>query len=194
MLFSKNKEPKKIKLFLVAIIVITLGIIAAVFIGYRHILNQEVDLIAAAATKSNIAMEKFHHTATRDGIKEWMIDAHTVRVISAQNQAVFQEPAVTFFLKDNSKVYLTANHGILSTDSNDIEVSGNVVVKNENYRLRTENLNYKHSKRILFSKVPVKIVSASSQLTADSMTHDLNLNETVFKGHIKGVFVENIML
>ncbi len=194
MLFSKNKETKKLKLFLVAIIVITLGVIAAVLIGYRHILNQEVDLIAAAATKSNIAMGKFHHIATRDGIKEWMIDARTVRVISAQNQAVFQDPAVTFFLKDNTKVYLTANHGILNTDSNDIEVSGNVVVKNENYRLRTEILNYKHSKRILFSKVPVKIVSASSQLTADSMTHDLNLNETVFKGHIKGVFVENIIL
>ena len=46
MLFSKNKKPNKLKLFLVAIIVITLGIIAAVFIGYRHILNQEVDLIA----------------------------------------------------------------------------------------------------------------------------------------------------
>ena len=191
MLFLKNK---KLKLFLAAIIVITLGIIAAVLIGYRHILNQEVDLIAAAATKANIAMGKFHHTATRDGIKEWTIDARTVRVISAQNQAVFQDPAVTFFLKDNTKVYLTANHGILSTDSNDIEVSGNVVVKNENYRLKTEILNYQHKKRILFSKVPVEIVSASSQLTADSMTHDLNLNKTVFKGHIKGIFVENITL
>lgn len=194
MLFSKNKNSKKLKLFLVAIILITLGIIAAVFIGYRHILNQEVDLIAAAATKSNIAMEKFHHTATRDGRKEWIIDARTVRVISAQNQAVFQDPAVTFFLKDNTKVYLTAKHGILSTDSNDIEVSGNVVVKNEKYRLKTEILNYEHSKRILFSKVPVQIVSASSQLAADSMTHDLNLNETVFKGHINGIFVENIIL
>lgn len=191
MLFLKNK---KFKFFLVAIIAITLGVIAAMLIGYRHILNQEVDLLAVAAIKSNIAMGKVHHTATRDGIKEWMIDARTVRVISAQNQAVFQDPAITFFLKDNTKVYLTANRGILSTDSNDIEVSGNVVVKNEKYRLKTEILNYKHSKRILFSKVSVEIVSASSQLTADSMTHDLNLNETLFKGHIKGVFVENIIL
>ncbi|MBL7180854.1 MAG: LPS export ABC transporter periplasmic protein LptC [Desulfobacterales bacterium] len=190
----KDKNTRKLKLVLVSLVLATLGIIATVFIGYRHILNKDADLISAITKKANIAIGKFHHTATRDGIKEWTLDARTAQVINAQNQAIFQDPTVIFFMKDNTQVYLTADHGILHTDSNDIEVSGNVVVKNENYRLTTEKLNYQHVQRIIFSRVPVKIVSASSQLTADSMSHDINANQTVFKGNIKGAFGEKILL
>jgi len=190
----KDKNSRKIKLVLVAIVLVTLGLIATVFIGYRHILSKDAKLISAITKKANIAIENFHHTATRDGIKEWTLDARTASVINTQNQAIFQDPAVIFFMKDNSKIYLTADHGVLNIDSNDIEVTGNVVVKNEKYRLTTEQLDYRHSQRMLFSRVPVKITSASSQLTADSMSHNINANQTLFKGNVKGTFGENITL
>jgi len=194
MLFLKNKDPKKLKLLLISAILLTLGIITSVFVGYRRMLDKHTDLVAAITTKANIAIEQFHHTATRNGIKEWILDARRARIINARHQAVFEDVSLTFFLEDNTNVYLTANHGILSTDSKDIEVSGNVVVKNKDYRLNTEKLNYTHSKRILYSGVPVKIISKSSELTANSMSYDLNTSQSLFKGSIKGVFGENIIL
>jgi LPS export ABC transporter protein LptC len=190
----KAKDSKKIKLFLVSIILVTLVIVATVLIGYRHILSKNADLVAALAKKANIAIGKFHHTATRNGVKEWTLDARAAQMINARHQAIFQDPTVIYFMKDNTKVYLTADQGVLDTGSNDIEVSGNVVVKNEKYRLTTEKLNYRHVQRILFSSVPVKINSASSQLTADSMSHDINANQTMLKGNVKGSFGENITL
>ena len=84
---------------------------------------------------------------------------------------------LTFYLKDKSQVYLTANKGILKTDSNDMEILGNVVVKNSTYRLKTENLLYRHNQRIIFSTVPVKVSGAAFNLVADSMF--LNLNTTM---------------
>jgi LPS export ABC transporter protein LptC len=194
MLFFKDKGSKKLKLLLISAMLLTLGIIAAVFIGYRQILDQNTDLITTIATKANISIEQFHHTATRNGVKEWILDARTAKVINAEQQAVFEDVSLTFFLEDNTNVHLTANQGILKTDSNDIEVSGNVVVKNKDYRLKTDKLNYTHSKRILYSKVPVKIESNTSQLTANTLSYDLNTSRTVFKGNIKGVFGENINL
>ena len=67
-------------------------------------------------------------------------------------------------------------------------------MQNETYRLRTKKLNYEYTKRIIFSKVPVEIVGDSLNLTADSMSFDLNTNRILFEGRIKGSFSETITL
>lgn len=191
---KKNTKNKKLKFLLIAIILVSLGAISAVFIGYRLILNKEGKLISSLNNKANISLSKVYQTATRDGIKEWNLEAKSAAYVDATKQANLQDVIVTFFLKDGGKVYLTADQGILKTDSNDIEVTGNVIVKNESYRLRTKKLNYEHTKRIIFSKVPVEIVGDSLNLTADSMSFDLNANRIFFKGRIEGSFSESIAL
>lgn len=191
---KKNTKNKRLKFFLVIIILISLGAISAVFIGYRLILNKEGKFISSLNTKASISISKVYQTATRDGIKEWSLEAKSAYYIDATKQANLRDVIVTFFLKDEGKVYLTADQGILKTDSNDIEVTGDVVVQNETYRLRTKKLNYEHTKRIIFSKVPVEIVGDSLNLTADSMSFDLNTNSILFEGRIKGRFSETITL
>ncbi|MDI6687196.1 MAG: LPS export ABC transporter periplasmic protein LptC [Desulfobacterales bacterium] len=191
---KKNTKNKRLKFFLVAIMLVSLGAISAIFIGYRLILNKESKFISSLNTKANLSISKVYQTATRDGIKEWSLEAKSAYYIDATKQANLKDVIVTFFLKDGGKVYLTADQGILKTDSNDIEVTGNVIVKNESYRLRTKKLNYEHTKRIIFSKVPVEIVGDSLNLTADSMSFDLNANRILFEGRIEGNFSESIAL
>ncbi len=191
---KKNTKNKRLNFFLVTIILVSLGAISAVFIGYRLILNKEGKFISFLNTKANISISKVYQTATRDGIKEWSLEAKSAYYINATKQANLHDVIVTFFLKDEGKVYLTADQGILKTDSNDIEVTGNVVVQNETYSLKTKKLNYEHTKRIIFSKVPVEIVGDSLNLTADSMSFDLNTNRILFEGRIKGSFSEIITL
>lgn len=111
-----------------------------------------------------------------------------------KNQAIFQDLSITFYLKNKTQVYLTANKGILKIDSNDMEILGNVVVKNLTYRLKTENLFYRHNQRIIFSKVPVKVSGAAFNLIADSMSLNLNTNKTMFEGKVQGTLREIIRL
>ena len=191
---KKNTKNKRLKIFLVVIILLSLVVISAVFIGYRLILNKEGKFISSLHSKANISISKVYQTATRDGIKEWSLEAKSAYYIDATKQANLQDVVVTFFLKDGGKVYLTADQGILKTDSNDIEVTGDVVVRNETYRLTTKKLNYEYTKRIIFSKVPVEIVADSLNLAADSMSFDLNTKKTMLEGNVKGSFSENIML
>jgi LPS export ABC transporter protein LptC len=194
MLFVNNKKPEKIKFFLLAVILIASGIILAVFVGYRRILNNNDMFVPSIHGEANIAMHKVNHTATRNGITEWNLSADSACLIDKKKQMILKKLSVIFFMKKGKKVYLTAEQGIFKTDSNDIEVKKNVVVKNDIYRLQTEKLHYRHSNRILFSKVPVKITGASFQLTADSISFDLNTNLTLFEGNVEGHFSENIIL
>lgn len=192
--FVKNHNHKKLKLILLSIILVALGVTLTVFVSYRRILEKGKNIVSGIQSKANISIGKVHQTATRNGIKEWSLDATSVNYIAKKNQAIFQDLSVTFYLKDKTEVYLTANKGILKTDSNDMELFGNIVVKNSKYRLKTENLFYRHNKRIIFSKVPVKVAGAAFDLAADSMSLNLNTNKTMFEGNVEGILSESIRL
>ena len=190
----KHKNPKKLKLFLLAFIVIALTAVIAVFINYRHILENSEKLISSFPVDSNLSIGKIHQTSTKNGVKEFSLDAASSYYTASKKKVVLNDLSVTFFLKNKQEVYLTANRGILKTDSKDIEITGNVIVKNESSRLFSEKIQYKHGQRLLLSKVPVKIVGNSYQLTADRMSLDLNTNKTVFEGRVEGAFSENFTI
>lgn len=192
MLSFNPRHQKKIKLILAGVIIFSSCIILAVFIGYRHILNKHKDLVSSISGDVNISLENIHQTATRNGIKEWTLDAGSAYYIDSKKQAVFINPSVTFFLKNKEKIRLTAKHGKLKTDSKDIEVTDNVVMHHANYKLSTKNLHYEHKRHIIFTNAPVSISGDSFFLRADTMTFDLNSGKTLFKGNVKGTFIESI--
>jgi lipopolysaccharide export system protein LptC len=194
MLFVKNQNPRKLKFFLIAVIIILLGIIIAVFSTYRNILDETAGLKSVIHSAAKMSLGKLHHTATRDGVIEWSLDASSAKLLDEKKQLILDDLSVVFYMKDGKKAYLTAEKGFLHTESNDIEVAGNVVVKNNNYVLKTEKLNYEHTRRILFSNVSVEISSDSEKLTADSISFDLNTKKTMLEGNVKGIFSENIKL
>jgi len=190
----KHKNLKRLKLFFLAFIVIALAAVIAVFINYRSILENPEKLISSFPMDSNLSIGKIHQTSTKNGVKEFSLDAASAYYTASKKTVVLKDLSVTFFLKNKQEVYLTANKGILKTDSKNIEITGNVIVKNESTRLFTEKIQYKHSRRLLLSKVPVKIVGNSYQLTADRMSLDLNTNKTVFEGRVEGAFSENFTI
>lgn len=194
MKFIKNTYQKKLKIFLTSLIFLIFAVILVVFLRYRHFLEKNDTSVSISESKANISIGKAHQTATRNGRKEWSLDATSADYMDKDRQAIFKDLSVTFYLKDETKVYITANQGILKTDSNDMEIHGNVVVRNKDYKLRCENLYYKHDKQILFSKVPVNITGDSFELAANSMSLNLNTNKALFEGKVKGTFSEHFIL
>jgi LPS export ABC transporter protein LptC len=192
--FLKNHNHKKLKLILFSVIVSALVVILAVFVTQRHSIEKKGDAVSDIRSKANISIGKAHQTAIKNGIKEWNLEASSVNYMGDNNQAIFQDLFITFYLKDKSQVYLTANKGILNIDSNDMEIFGNVVVKSATYRLKTENLFYRHNRRIIFSKVPVTVIGDAFELAADSMSLNLNTNKTMFEGKVQGTLREVIKL
>ena len=189
-----RNNPKRIKLFLSVVIIGCLAIIVAVFMGYRRILDKQEDLTAVFQNDVNVSVDKIHHVATKDGKTEWSLDARTARVKNDKNEVILEDISAVFFREDGTKVYLTGDEGLLKTDSKDIEVKGNILVKNKDYRLKTEKLHYNHKKRVIICEVPVKLSGSSFQLTAETMSIDLNTQKAVLEGRVKGTIHEKISL
>ena len=105
-------------------------------------------------------------------------------VLVAGCDPITEKLSVIYYLKDNREVHLEADRGTLQTATNDIEFFGNVVIRNDEYRMKTEHLSYEHEKRFIFCNEPVRIWGEGSELTAQSATYDLNADKIVLKGNV----------
>jgi LPS export ABC transporter protein LptC len=191
---TNYKKPKKLKIFLLTTIFVTLGGVIGIYIGFKHDPKIEESVPQSVEPDATLSIGKIHQTATRNGNKEWSLEADSAHYIEKSNQMVLKDLTVVFFLKDNSEINLKANQGILEIDSNDIEVSGHVVLKNKEYNLVTEKLAYAHDQRVLYSNVPATIFSTSVQLAADSMTFDLNTKKLTLEGSVETTIDQDFAL
>jgi LPS export ABC transporter protein LptC len=191
---NQYKKPKKLKIFLLATIFITLGGVIWIYIGFQQDSSVSEPIPESVEPDATLSIGKIHHTATRRGKKECSIEASSANYIGKTSQMVLNDLMVTFFLDDASEITLTADKGNLKTDSNDIEVSGNVVVTNREYKLLTEGLNYDHDRRVLYSTAPVTISGPEAHLAADKMSLDLNTKKVTLEGSVETTLANNFAL
>ncbi len=190
--FHRTISPRrKITIALIAFSLITTGIIAGIFIKNRYLSQDPVKLITSIQQNAILAIGNVHQVSTRDGIKEWILDARSAHVIDESKQLMLEDVTVVYFVKNGNEVQLTASRGILKTETKDIEVTGQVVLTYSNYTLKTEQMNYDHGRRMLFSSSPVKIIGDAINLTADSMKYDLTANQAWFQRNVEVLLREN---
>lgn len=194
-MFLTNKlSSRKIKIILLSAIAVTISLTVAVFIGYRYISGKPEKVIPLVLDGSSISIEKIQQTSTKNGVVEWSLEAKSASYSDDKKEAFFEDLSVTFFTKDNLKIYLTADKGILKTESSDIEVKGSITVKNDDYVLKTEKINYDNEKRVIFTEAPVEISGKSLNLAAGSMSIDLNTNRAELIGKVEGTIGDDISL
>jgi len=181
----KNLSRKlKVGLFFGAIVIGC--IVFFVFVGVRLIGNKQEKIVTAITSSANMSIDNVHQTATRDGVKEWSLDASSATLIESGRKALFKNVSVVFFLKDNSQVFMTAEKGILRTKTNDLTVKGNVIINNGEYTIETETLHYKHNSRIVTINKAVKISGKMMAFNADGMTFNMNTSKVLMEGNVKG--------
>ena len=139
-------KSRKLKLVLLSIILIAAGIVIVVYLGYQRLSDAPELLLSTIQDGADMSIGKIHQTATRDGKREWSLEAASAHYMEDKKQVILNELSVIFYLNDGSEAYLAADRGVLNTASNDIVVSGNVIIKKDTYRLTTEKLNYKNKK------------------------------------------------
>lgn len=181
---------KLIKRLLVIILVLTVGGPIALFMTYRRITEDPNKMVEVIKSKADMVFKNVEQTAIRNGINEWRLNAQAAYLMESQKKMVLEKPKVEFFLENGNNVFLTAQKGILNIDSKDIQVSGNVIVTQNSYTLKTKALTYEHAKKELFTANSVQITGTRFDLTAGSMTVDLTRNIGLFGKGVTGVFNE----
>lgn len=183
---TSGKRRRIIKWALTTVAVITVAGVGGMFSLVRMSDESPQKLISMIPDDTDVALDNIEHTASIDGKTQWRLTAVKARLTEGKRQLLLTRPAVVFFLDDGREVTLTADRGVLETQSNDIAVDGNVVVSNRDYRLIAETLRYRHTEQVLVSDKPVIIEGQWAALRANTMRVDLNADTAVFNGSVKG--------
>jgi len=173
------------KLAMTILVLLGLAALAVLFLQLRQQQQKPLPL-PDIAKDAVMSLARLHQTATKDGKVQWEMDADSAQLEEGGTRMILNSPSVVFYMDDGGKVLLTAEKGMLNTRSNNMQVSGNVQVHNDRYKLKTESLAYDHENRILKSITPVVISSRQFDLQADQMTYDLDRNQASFDGRVKG--------
>ncbi|MBU1054405.1 MAG: LPS export ABC transporter periplasmic protein LptC [Proteobacteria bacterium] len=185
---------KKIKIVLISAISITIIAVFAVIIGYRYFSKRPLQILPVVLNGTSVSMEKINQISTKNGIVEWSLEARSAIYSADKKEAFVKDLMVTFFTKDNQKIYLSADKGTIKTESGNIEINGNITITSNDYILKTSIINYDNKKRVIQSNAPVEFTGKSSNLIADSMSIDLNINKAELIGKVEGIFGDNISL
>ena len=187
-------QGKTIKRVLFFIILLVIGIVLAVFIGYRTGSNSPETILQTVQNDAAVSIQNLTQTSMKDGIKEWRLNAASADFMEQDKTAVFNDLSVVFYLKSGKTLSLTAETGSLNTVSRDIRAAGNVTADDGLVKIQTDTLQYSHKLGTLVADNPVKIMGETFQLSADSAAVDLNTQITTFRGNVKGTIVENIAM
>ncbi|MCF8113085.1 MAG: LPS export ABC transporter periplasmic protein LptC [Desulfotignum sp.] len=190
-----NRSGKKKLIFpLVLILVAMVGGFAVFFFINRVITSppvvKDLHIDSDAALKLNLMKQ----ISKKNGITEWELEASTATLIKEQNRAVLTDVSVVFYTRDNTRVFLTSDQGVLNTRTHDMDFKGNVVVRHKTYTLKTDKLHYKKKPHIIYSDTRVRLESTDSIIEADTMETRLKENTVVLQGDVKGKFSEDITL
>jgi lipopolysaccharide export system protein LptC len=189
-----KKKSRTLKIVFALFIVMTIGLLAAAYFNYRRVIDKPEQLISAIQPGIDMAIDDIHQTATRNGKKEWQLDAATAHYLEAEKKIRLDRLTMTFFIDDQPPIHLSADNGTLETETRNVMVTGHVELKNEGSRLLADELHYRHEKQFLFAQSPVEIIGDGYQLDADSMTLELDKKRAVFKGNVKATFSEDLSL
>jgi len=180
----------KVKIVLYCLIGVMVGGIGFGLVGYHRLREEPRVLLSVLPKNRDVSLNHIHHVATRDGIKEWTLDAQSAQYQKADNKTFFKEIFATFFLKYDKTVQVNGRDGVLLTDTKDMEVWGDVVVRTGPYELNTDKLRYEHKTQIISTDTPIVIKGDSMEITGDSMIFNLQTEQVVVWGRVKAVFIK----
>lgn len=194
MKFIGAKQAKRYIFFLIFIILAGAGTVIVMLLNAHNDTSKQGTALPAIDPKADVTIGKVHQVSRKDGKTEWVLDAISAKMVEASNRLWLEKPTAVFYLKNGSEVHLEGEEGLINTKTNDVEVSGNVHLKNEAYRLSTQQLQYNNKTRIVETDLPVKISDGKSVISADAMIYNLETKNSHFEGNVVGFFSEDKLL
>ena len=107
---------------------------------------------------ADLQLDRMKYTETREGVKEWELEAASVRYFQDENMVFLEKVKATFFGKNQESYTLVGERGRFNTQTKAIEVFDGVRIESsDGYRMQTQTLEYRAEKRELRTSDPVEM-------------------------------------
>jgi LPS export ABC transporter protein LptC len=167
-----------VKIILIVIIVFVLGGIFYILTSYRYLLKPEILEDSSIESHIDVGLKTVHHVALKNGKKLWDLTSESVQRINSQNHV--SPLTLTFYQHSGNPITLYASHGTVK-DNNDIEISGNILIKQLPWQFVCDTLSYSYTRHEIFGKNNIAITGRGLTITAEAMNYDLSSGQLTIK-------------
>lgn len=124
---------------------------------------------------ADLRLDRVHYTETREGVKEWDLDAASAIYFKEGNTVRLEKIRATFFGREKETYFLEAEKGTFNTQTRVVEVSGDVKIDSSTgYHVRTQHLRYEAEKKELHTSDPVEMKGPELEVKGVGLILDLN--------------------
>lgn len=180
----------RIRHLIVIIVVAGLGLLAAMaWLQLKP--GDEKKENTPATMAADLQLQRVKYTETREGVKEWELEALSVGYFQEEGTIICEKVKATFY--GPNKVYYTliGEKGKFNTKSKIIEVFAGVNVDSSNgYHLRTESLKYLADKKELVTDDFVEMQGPQFLVKGQGLVVDLEQQRVRILNQVSTTFAD----
>ena len=135
-----------------------------------------------------IALTDIEQTYFCQGEKKWAIGAASAHLSQDGRTSNWLDIRLTSFENRATPVLMTADRGTWHKKTDEVNISGNVTICDEEYKIQTSSLHYQQKKGIIYTDQKVNIDGQALRLQGDSLRYHLKSKKAVLTGNVSGVF------
>jgi len=184
----KSRKGKVIAVLVAAVVLIAAAIIV---IGVKR--TPEKALLKIMSDKVDLQVRNIHYTEVGDTGMKWEVRADAARYQKQDNLAFFDKITVRLVMKDGRNLVITGDRGRIKTDSQDMEIEGNVtIVSEEGDRFSTDRLYYRNAGKVIETDRPVLMENRYARVSGVGMVFPLEENRVSILSQVKSNFSEKM--
>lgn len=177
----------KIKLILAIFLVAAVSAIGvSVYINSK--IHNGLSGTLVKSSTADIRIEKARYVETKNGRKEWELEADSAQYFKDNDLTVFENVKVVFYSQKGVDYTLTGREGRLKNDSKDMDITGDVVVTStDNYQLKTDSLKYTASIKQISTKDKVFFTGPNITIEGVGFLADLTAERASVLANVRTV-------
>jgi len=187
------KSMKKLRLFLGVLIVGGVGLVAVMTWRTLAPLPGKNVPLQEPASAADLQLNRMKYTETREGIKEWELEAASVRYFQDEKLLFLEKVKATFFGKNQETYVLVGERGKFNTQTKAIEIFDGVKIdSSDGYQMQTRSLKYQAEKRELRTSDPVEISGPQLRIQGTGLIVELDHQRVRILKQVTTTFYESI--
>lgn len=165
---------KKVRnLIVLCVLVLALAISVLLFINWRKVALYGKPL-KIPRIKADLEVGNLFLTEEKEGTIIWELEAKIAQCFKKGNRTLLEDLRVTLYNQDGRVLTLRGDRGRINEKTRDMEVEGGVVVTcSDGLCLKTNSLQYNHSRREITTEAPVRIDGGGVRISGVGLLMEL---------------------
>lgn len=176
----------KLRSFLLLLLVSTAALLAGFIYKNFHRLPSSVS-VEFTGEGVDIGMKNFHVVDEEAGEKKWELKADKAEIIDSRDVTELKEARLTLYRPQEKDILVTADKGVVQNKSKNLEVTGNVVVFDGEFTLKSNKLNCESDAKLISTDEFVEIKGKNFEVTGSGMISDLGEERMEILNNVKMV-------